>query len=118
MMNAQELIAIISEKISRRTWVEWKPIFDAWDAPWELARTVPDVRDDPQVTANEMIYDITLPNGDDLMLVSSPVSVDGRNTVDEPHRAPDLGQHTDEVLRDIGYSSERIAALRDTQTIQ
>jgi formyl-CoA transferase len=76
------------------------------------------VRDDPQVVANEMIYDVTLPSGENLMLVSGPISVDGHPMAGGPRFAPEMGQHTEEVLRDIGYAPERIAELRARRLVQ
>jgi crotonobetainyl-CoA:carnitine CoA-transferase CaiB-like acyl-CoA transferase len=118
MKNAQELIALIAERIGRRTWAEWKPIFEAWEAPWELIRTVYDVRNDPQVVANEMIFDVKLPSGETLMLVSGPVAVDGHPIAGEPRRAPQLGQHTEEILGGAGYTAEKIANLKSSRAIQ
>ena len=99
-------------------WADWKPLFDAWEAPWELIRTVYDVRDDPQVIANEMIYDVRLSSGRDLMLVAGPVSVDGHPFPETPKRAPALAQHTDELLQSLGYSTDKITALKKAGALQ
>jgi crotonobetainyl-CoA:carnitine CoA-transferase CaiB-like acyl-CoA transferase len=118
LRNSQELIDIIADRFVQRSWAEWQPLFAAFDAPWELIRTVHDVRKDPQVVANEMIYDIAIGGNEQLMLVSSPAVVDGRPFAGGPKRAPQLGQHTDEVLRSIGYAPESIAQMKEAGVIQ
>ncbi len=45
------------------------------------------------------------------MTVSSPFHIDGETKV-APQRAPSIGQHTDTVLREAGYSAEEIERLR------
>ena len=52
MQNAVELTAMIGERIGAKDWSEWEPAFDAWDAPWELIRTLDEIKTDPQVIAN------------------------------------------------------------------
>jgi crotonobetainyl-CoA:carnitine CoA-transferase CaiB-like acyl-CoA transferase len=118
MKNAAELIAIISKRVALRTWAEWKPLFESWDAPWELIRTVEQVREDPQALANEMVYDVEFPGGQTVRLVSGPVSVDGHPMSNEPARAPGFCQHTDELLRGLGYSTEKIDNLRAQRAAQ
>lgn len=116
--NCKELVALLGARFKRRTWAEWKPIFEAFDAPWELVRTVYDVRDDPQMVANEMIFDVKNKRNEDLMLVAGPLTVDGRPFHGTPRRAPDLGQNTDEILREIGFSSQTIAGLKEKRIVQ
>ena len=58
MQNATALSGLIAQQIGAKDWADWKDAFDAWDAPWELIRTIEDVCADPQVHANEMIFDL------------------------------------------------------------
>jgi len=118
LKNAQELIGIIAERIATKNWSEWQPMFDVWDAPWELIRTVYDVRKDQQMVANEMIFDVKLPNGNELMLVSGPIAVDGHPVAGKPRLAPGMGEHTDEVLKGVGYSADKISDLKKKRAIQ
>jgi formyl-CoA transferase len=45
------------------------------------------------------------------LTVSSPFNLDGETKV-APRRAPTVGQHTDDVLRDAGYSADEVGRLR------
>ena len=49
--------------------------------------------------------------GDTMLTIDSPIRIDGAEKV-RPRRAPALGQHSDEVLREAGYDGETIGALR------
>jgi crotonobetainyl-CoA:carnitine CoA-transferase CaiB-like acyl-CoA transferase len=111
--HAEELIAIIGERIGRRDWVEWKPIFEAWDAPWELVQTVQEIFDDPQVIANEIAFDVPTQNGSPFKLVAGPVAFDGHPLAGKPRAAPYLGEHTNHLLHGIGYSDATIAQLKE-----
>jgi len=115
--NGKELVDIIAERIKRKTWAEWKPVFEAWDAPWELIQTVEDLRVDRQVLANEMIFRMPVDDGE-VMLVAGPVAFDGKQMASPAYRAPNMGEHTDELLKGAGYSDSEIAALKAAGAVQ
>ena len=52
------------------------------------------------------------PSAGPLRMVASPVIVDGEH-LPIRHSPPTLGQHTEEVLKDLGYGEKEVAALRD-----
>jgi crotonobetainyl-CoA:carnitine CoA-transferase CaiB-like acyl-CoA transferase len=118
MRNGPALAKLIGEKIAGRDWAEWKPIFDTWDAPWELIQTIHDIGADPQVLANNMLFDLAMEDGEKVRVVAGPVTFDGRNTLEMPRRSPGLGAHTDELLRSVGYCDEAISALKAKRAAQ
>jgi crotonobetainyl-CoA:carnitine CoA-transferase CaiB-like acyl-CoA transferase len=118
MRNGAVLVELIGEKIAQRDWCEWQPIFDAWDAPWELIRTIHEVAADPQAIANDMLFDLTVEDGTKVRVVAGPVAFDGHNVPEVPRASPGLGAHTDELLRSVGYSDEAISALKAKRAAQ
>jgi crotonobetainyl-CoA:carnitine CoA-transferase CaiB-like acyl-CoA transferase len=111
MKNADDLISILQERIASRQWSEWQPLFEAWDAPWELIRTVEDVAEDPQVIANGMVF--PMKRGNDLVrVVASPVAFDGQCIPQNPVQSPTLGEHSELLLSELGYSEVMIADFR------
>jgi crotonobetainyl-CoA:carnitine CoA-transferase CaiB-like acyl-CoA transferase len=117
MQNATALSALIAEKIGARDWAEWKPLFDAWDAPWELVQTIEEVTQDPQVHANEMIFD--LPIGDSsVRVVAGPTAFDGNAKPADLSRSPGMGAHTDALLSEVDFSADELADLKTRRVVQ
>lgn len=116
--NGAALVKEIQSTIGGKSWPEWKPVFDAWDAPWELIQTIHEVAADPQVKANGLLFDVAVKDGTSVKLASGPVGFDGRYAPQAPTRAPHLGEHTDSLLDDAGYSAEQIADLKERGAVR
>lgn len=118
MRNAEVLTALLQERIGAHDWSDyWRERFEAWDAPWELIRTVYDVAVDPQVLANEMVFNMDLGN-ERIRVVAGPTAFDGRAAPAAPLRSPTMGQHTDELLREVGFTAEAVGAMKIKQIAQ
>jgi crotonobetainyl-CoA:carnitine CoA-transferase CaiB-like acyl-CoA transferase len=118
MRNAAALIALLQERIAAHSWSDtWRARFEAWDAPWELIRSVEELMRDPQVLANEMVFEIEARDSK-LRVVAGPTAFDGRTAPSPVRSSPALGQHTDELLREVGYDAEQIRVLRVNQSVQ
>jgi len=117
MENGRELTAMIADRIGAHDWAHWQPMFEAWNAPWELIRSVHEVAADPQALANGMVYDLAAPNGQTVKLVSGPVAYDGQAAPQSPRHAPAYGEHTDSVLRLAGFDPHVIADLKVRKVI-
>jgi crotonobetainyl-CoA:carnitine CoA-transferase CaiB-like acyl-CoA transferase len=113
-----ELIEELDAAFAARDWAEWRPIFEAWDAPWELVKTMHEVAADPQAAANGYLFDVEVADGTKIKLATGPVGFDGRAAPAEPRRAPHLGEHTDEILGGIGLAGAELERLRAEAVIQ
>ncbi len=114
--HCAELVALMDEVLATRTRDEWAPIFDAHDVWWARVQSTLDLRTDPQAAAAGCYVETPLPDGTSADMVASPVDF-GATTwvVREP--TPELGQHTELVLLDLGKDWDEIEALRSTGTI-
>lgn len=108
----QELVAEIQSAIGAREWAEWQPIFEAWDSPWELVKTIAEVARDPQAEENGYFFDVEVSDGTSVKLAAGPVGFDGRSAPASPRRAPLLGEHTDELLAGLGMDRAALDDLR------
>ena len=105
--HAQELIAILDAIFATEDAAHWKARLEAHDIPFAVLPTYDEVARDPQMRANGMLVDFDHPRFGRLVTVDSPISVAGVPKA-PPRAAPDLGQHTREVLTGLGYTDPQI----------
>jgi formyl-CoA transferase len=108
MKHAVELTAVLDRTFHTRDRSEWRDILAAGGIVFDVVASAQDIPNDEQVIANEIVVPF---EGDTVLTVASPISVDGQNKV-RPRRPPGVGQHTDDVLREAGYNAAAIARLR------
>ncbi len=108
--NCRELISIIDKAISakdRQTWLDECRTSGLICAP---VNRIEDMPADPQVAANNYIFDREHETLGTLKTVGFPVKY-GRAQQEIRSSAPELGQHTEEILLEIGHTWEDIEAL-------
>ncbi len=106
--NRTELIARIEQAFATQPRDYWEKIFREKGFWFSVVNKVSDLPDDPQVIAND--YLMELDNG--LKTVSAPFSLE--KTPPLRKGAPDLSQHTEEILQEVcGYSMEEIMVLKE-----
>lgn len=111
--NARALIDELDAAFARRDRADWRQRLNARGILFEIVAPVGDVPNDPQALEN----DVLVPFADsDLKTVNSPIWISGEDKV-RPRMAPALGQHTDEVLREIGYDAADVARLRAAKAV-
>ncbi|MHB8869936.1 MAG: CaiB/BaiF CoA transferase family protein [Thermoleophilia bacterium] len=105
-----ELIATLSSYVARRPAQEWLDLFYREKIPAGPINSIPEVFADPQVQAREMVVEMPHPTAGSVRLVGSPLKLSGTPVAYERH-PPLLGEHTDEVLAELGLAEEEITAL-------
>jgi crotonobetainyl-CoA:carnitine CoA-transferase CaiB-like acyl-CoA transferase len=116
--NGVVLVAEFGAAIGAKPWSHWQPIFEAWDAPWELVKTIHEVAADPQAAANGQIFEVEVQDGTRIKLASGPVGFDGQFAPIDPRRAPLLGEHTDEIMESLGIAGAELERLRASSVVQ
>ena len=110
--HCRELIAILDPLFATRPLAEWAEVLDGADCYWGKVQTVEEVSHDAQAEAIGAFADTALPDGRPLRIVKSPVAF-GATPSAVAGPAPELGQHTEEVLLEAGFGWEDIARLKD-----
>jgi crotonobetainyl-CoA:carnitine CoA-transferase CaiB-like acyl-CoA transferase len=117
--NAEAAIAILDQIFATRTREEWMSQLaeSEGDFIYTLVNSVDDLPDDPQVLANDYVVDFDHPQYGETRVLGLPVRLsETPGSVRLP--APELGQHTEEVLSDVlGYDRNRIGELRERKVI-
>jgi crotonobetainyl-CoA:carnitine CoA-transferase CaiB-like acyl-CoA transferase len=114
--GGQALVAILDTVLETKTRAEWAAVFDAAGIFWGPVQTAEDVIHDPQARANGAFVSIDHPSGQTIEMVATPVDF-GETPAETRHAAPELGQHTEEVLLAAGYTWEDLARLREQGVI-
>jgi crotonobetainyl-CoA:carnitine CoA-transferase CaiB-like acyl-CoA transferase len=114
--NRNELREILSRIFSSRTTNEWREILDKEDIPNGPIYSYSEMFKDPQILNNEIIFQIEHPTIGPLTLVDQPLRF-SRAKLNKRSHPPMLGEHTDEILREIGISEDEIADLRANRII-
>jgi len=116
--NCESLVAKLDRVFATRTRDEWmKALKEGGDFIYSPVNSVIDLSQDPQVIENEYISDFDHPALGKVKVVGLPV-VFSKTPGAITRPAPEYGQNTEEVLRDVcGYSWEEITCLKEEQAI-
>jgi formyl-CoA transferase len=108
--NSLALMRILEEVFAAEPLAHWRERLDRFGVTFGVIARTEELPDDPQMNANG-IFPLIEDDPDGYRTVDSPIHLDGV-TKRPPHRAPKLGENGVEVLEGLGYSRERIEALR------
>ncbi|MHB1518753.1 MAG: CaiB/BaiF CoA transferase family protein [Acidimicrobiales bacterium] len=108
--NCVDCVSALDDIFASRTLEEWKPILMDVEGVWAPVQTADELLRDPQVVANGYLRDVDSASGTTFHMAASPLQFD--EELPELTRAPDHGEHTDQVLTELGLDMDTILDLK------
>src|ERR1700754_1443426 len=116
MANMAELTAILDQTFCSEPMAHWYEVFNGVHATFGAVRGPQEVINDPQLRANDIIVPLEGAGDKLTSTISSPIQVHGVSKV-PARRAPKIGEHNEEVLKELGFGDEEIDGLRTSGAI-
>ncbi|MEM7060359.1 MAG: CoA transferase [Pseudomonadota bacterium] len=109
-----DMYAMVDAAMPSKTTAEWLELFRKADIPCGAVNTLESLFDDPHLTATGFFRDHDHPTEGALKITKHPLEFGEEEP--ESH-APVIGEHTEEILADVGLRAEEIAALKATGAV-
>jgi crotonobetainyl-CoA:carnitine CoA-transferase CaiB-like acyl-CoA transferase len=114
--NAKELVSILDKRFATKTRAQWMEIFKKENVIYTPVQSASEVFEDPQAVANEYIVPVEHPVWGKIRMLGFPWTFH-TTPASVRREAPEFGQHTEEILLELGYSWEDIAKLKHDKVI-
>ncbi len=114
--NSEACVAALQGAFGARPYADWCAALAAFEAPWAPVQSTGELLDDPQFRANGYLQDVEAGDGTTFALVGAPTQFDERPPA--LRRAPEPGEHTEEVLLELGLEWSEIASLKAAGAVQ
>ncbi|MFY9557624.1 MAG: CoA transferase, partial [Blastocatellia bacterium] len=106
----EEVVALLDEALAAKDMADWQVLFDQQNVIWGPIPTIDRVAEDPQMKANGVFATFDHPQLGSVSTVNNPINVNGVEK-EKPQLAPEIGQHSVEVLISLGYDQSSIEDL-------
>jgi crotonobetainyl-CoA:carnitine CoA-transferase CaiB-like acyl-CoA transferase len=113
--NREECVREIDQLFASRTYGEWKELLAGLSGAWAPVQMASELVDDPMVEANGYLARVDRDDGKSYDLVANPVQMD--EAADHLRPAPEHGQHTEEILLELGLDWDAIIAYKEAGAI-
>jgi crotonobetainyl-CoA:carnitine CoA-transferase CaiB-like acyl-CoA transferase len=108
-----ELIRIFDGIFVTKDLAEWRKLLDGNGLVFGVVGILDDIPTDQQMIENDVLVPFA---GDSILTINSPIWIDGETKV-QPRMPPDIGEHSDEILRNAGYAESAIQRLRSSGAV-
>jgi crotonobetainyl-CoA:carnitine CoA-transferase CaiB-like acyl-CoA transferase len=108
--NGEKVVALLDEAFSTKDLAEWQEIFDKHNVIWGPIPTIDRVATDAQMRDNRVFAELEHPDLGRISTINNPINLDGV-LKESPFVAPEIGQHSEEVLGSLGYDEGQIADM-------
>jgi len=109
--HRSEAVKLLDSIFATRTFDQWREVLMGIEGQWAPVETTAELIEDPQALANGYVREVTAASGTTFRIVPSPLQFN--ETPPDLSRAPDLGEHTDDVLQELlGYDMDHVLDLK------
>jgi crotonobetainyl-CoA:carnitine CoA-transferase CaiB-like acyl-CoA transferase len=115
-VNLMELYRLLDDKFLVKTTAQWIDVLEQHDMICAPVQDYETLMTDEQALANEYLLNVEHPNIGTTQVVGFPWKFSD-TPASVAAAAPELGQHTEEILLDLGYTWDDITALREKKAI-
>ena len=105
--NLKELVEILNKELIKKPSKEWLKIFDENGLPCGPINSITDMFIDPQTIEREMIIEVNSKVAGTSKAVGMPIKF-SKSKTEKSKGAPDLGEHTREIMKNFGYKDDQI----------
>jgi formyl-CoA transferase len=114
--NMPKLTEIFDGVFGAEPMAHWHEVFSGVNVTFGEVRGPQEVINDPQLFANDIVVPLNGAGGQLTSTISSPIHIHGVAKT-PAQRAPDLGEHTEQILSELGFDAKSIENLRDDGAI-
>jgi formyl-CoA transferase len=111
--NRRECVDELDAIFATKSLAEWRAILADFTGVWASAMTFTELHEDEQVVANSYLSELSANDGRTFRVVAPPYQFDEQPST-QGKAAPELGQHTEEILLDLGLDWDQVSAARDS----
>ena len=114
--NMAQLTAILDEAFSAQPMAHWHDVLERAHITFSVVMEPAEVVKDPQLRANDIVVPIEGAGGKLTFTISSPIQMHGVAKV-PAKRAPEIGEHNEEILEQLGFNATEIEGFRASRAI-
>ena len=110
--HINELYTMVGQAMATKTNADWLSLLEAADIPCMPLQDIDSLIDDPHLKAIGMIKTVVHPTEGEIRQIGVPVKLSATPVATEQRPAPGLGQHSEEVLREAGFTDDEVQVLQ------